>query len=138
MSATRYDWRAVVARLLFSLLVVFSLYNPSGYSWWHWVTLGPGQLWVKLFVSLLLAGLHWVLWRHVVAVLRPYGVAFLSILCVSAFVALSEAGLLDRTDGDTLALVVLATLVVVLTSGLSAASILHRLTGVQHVEEIPH
>jgi Family of unknown function (DUF6524) len=138
MMAQRYDWQSVVARLLFSLLMVFSLYNPSGYSYWHWVQSASGNPWAKAFVGVLLLGLHGLLWRAVLAVLRPFGVALLVALCVCGFVALSELGLVDRADADTQLIAGMATLVVLLTSGLTLASLMHRLTGVQHVEEVPH
>jgi hypothetical protein len=60
MSLSRYDWRAVVARLLFSLLLVFSIYNPSGYSFWHWVQSSSGNPWAKAFVGVVLFGIHWL------------------------------------------------------------------------------
>lgn len=143
MSQARYDWRAVVARLLFSLLLVFSIYNPSGYSFWHWV-LSPqgggawGSPWVKAFLGVILLGLHALVWRAVLAVLRPLGVAFIASLGLTGFVALGEMGLLDRGDPDARSMAVLVTLTLILTAGLTLASLMHRLTGVVHVEEVPH
>jgi hypothetical protein len=142
MTGPTYDWKAVVARLLFSLLLVFSLYNPSGYSYWHWMgapTNGPwNSLWIKAFVGLGIIGLHFMVWKAALAVLRPYGVFFVLSFCGLGFAALSEFGLLDRHDGGTMLMAVMLSLVAVLTAGLSKASIMHRLTGVQHVEEVPH
>lgn len=133
-----YDWRAVMARLLFSLLLVFSIYNPSGYSFWHWVISPEGNPWAKAFVGVLLLGLHVLIWKAVMAVLRIWGALFIVGVCIAGFVLLSELGLVDRTDPNALAIGVMFTLVLLLTAGLSLASIMHRLTGVQHVEEVPH
>jgi hypothetical protein len=142
MSAARYDWKAVVARLLFSLLLVFSLYNPSGYSFWHWM-LAPSQgpwnsLWAKAFVGLGVAGLNIMVWKAAVAVLRPSGVFFILVFCGLGFAALAEFGVLEREQSGTLLIAAMFTIVVILTAGLSLASLMHRLTGVQHVEEVPH
>jgi len=138
VTSAPYDWKAVVARLIFSLFIVFSAYNPSGYSFWHWVTAGNGQFWLKLSVSLMLLGLHVILWRAVWAILRPSGVMFIALLCVCGFVALLELGILDGSDSDAALIYLMFSLAILLTSGLSTASIMHRLTGVQHVEEVPH
>jgi hypothetical protein len=138
MTARPFDWRAVVARLLFSLLLVFSLYNPSGTSYWHWLTRGDGSPWAKAFVGLLLLLVHVLVWRAAFSVLRPWGAILLTAICLLGFVMLSELGLLDRGDPDALLIGVMFTLVVLLTAGLTLASVLHRLTGVQHVEEVPH
>lgn len=142
MSMARYDWRAILARLLFSLLLVFSVYNPSGYSFWHWV-LSPaggvwGSPWVKAFLGVVLLGLHALIWRAVLAVLRPLGVIFIVALCGTGFVAVGEIGLVDRSDLDAQLIAMLLTLTLILTTGLTLASLMHRLTGVLHVEEVPH
>ncbi len=138
MSLSRYDWRAVVARLLFSLLLVFSIYNPSGYSFWHWVQSPSGNPWAKAFLGVVLFGIHWLVWRAVLAVLRPYGVVFIAALCGTGFIAFCELGLVDRGDADAQIIALLLTLVLILTIGLTLASLMHRLTGVLHVEEVPH
>ncbi|WP_353212667.1 DUF6524 family protein [Rhodovarius sp.] len=142
MTAAPYDWKAVVARLLFSMLLVFSLYNPSGYSYWHWMgapTNGPwNSFWAKGFVGLGVLGLHVLVWKTVFAILRPSGVFYILTLSGLGFAAMSEFGLLDRQDGGTVLIAVMLTMVAVLTAGLTLASIMHRLTGVQHVEEVPH
>jgi hypothetical protein len=74
----------------------------------------------------------------VVAVLRPYGVIFIAALCGTGFIAFCELGLVDRGDADVQLIALLLTLVLILTIGLTLASLMHRLTGVLHVEEVPH
>jgi hypothetical protein len=138
MSSTRrFDWTGLVARLLFSFLVVFSLYNPSGYSFWHWLWV-PGLFWVKCAIGIALLGVHILLWRSVVSVLRPWGVALAALVGASGFAALSSTGAIDHADPGVIVIALLAGLAVLMTLGLSLALIMHRLTGVQHVEEVPH
>lgn len=142
MTGPRYDWRAVVARLLFSLLLVFSLYNPSGYSFWHWLNAPSdspwNSLWTKGFVGLGVLYLHVLVWKAALAVLRPWGTLFILAFCGLGFATLAEFRLLDHRDAGTVLIAVMFSMVAVLTAGLSLASIMHRLTGVQHVEEVPH
>jgi len=137
MSARRFDWTALVARLLFSLLMVFSLYNPSGYSYWHWLWI-EGHFWPKACVGVALLGVHLLLWRAVVAVLRPWGVALWSLAGLCALVALASTGVIDHAEPRVIIMAVLTGLSGLMALGLSLASIMHRLTGVQHVEEVPH
>ncbi|NDG49245.1 MAG: hypothetical protein EBY30_09420 [Rhodospirillales bacterium] len=142
MTSSPYDWKAVVARLLFSLFLVFSLYNPSGYSYWHWMGAPPNgpwnSLWAKGFVGLGVLGLHVLIWKTVIAILRPSGVFFVLTLSGLGFAAISEFGLLDRQDLGTVLMAIMIMLVAVLTTGLNKSSIMHRLTGVQHTEEVKH
>ena len=83
-------------------------------------------------------GLHFLIWKTVIAILRPSGVFYILTLSGLGFAAMSEFGLLDRQDAGTVLIAVMFTMVAVLTAGLTLASIMHRLTGVQHVEEVPH
>ncbi|MDB5415138.1 MAG: hypothetical protein JWR10_3473 [Rubritepida sp.] len=138
MTGQRFDGRGIVARLLFGLLLVFSVYNPSGYSFWHWVISAGGNPWAKAFVGVMLLGLHGLIWKSVIGVLQPLGMFFLAALSSAGFVALAELDLLDPRDPNAQALGVMFTLVLLLTAGLSLSPIMHRLSGVQHVEEIPH
>jgi len=142
MTGSPYDWKAVVARLLFSLLLVFSLYNPSGHSYWHWIWApytGPwNSIWAKGFVGLGLCGVNLYIWKTVIAILKPVGVYYILILCGLGFAAMSEFGLLDHQDIGTVLTAVLIMLVAVLATGLNKSSIMHRLTGVQHTEEVKH
>src|SRR5260221_1759097 len=64
----------VFARFLFSLALVLATFNPTGYSFYHWITdLGMGLLSLKVIVALTLAMIYYMLFRVVFAAFRRSG-----------------------------------------------------------------
>ena len=84
MSVQRFDWRGVVARALFSLFVVFAVYNPTGTSYLHWVTGGPELGWAKLAVGAALLIVLRLMWRTTIGVLGWPGVVLILLVCLGA------------------------------------------------------
>jgi uncharacterized membrane protein YdbT with pleckstrin-like domain len=70
-------------RFLLSLLLVFSTYNPTGYSFYHWATdPGEGLLSVKATVALALAMLYYAIFRVVFAAFRRSGLIVAGLAAV--------------------------------------------------------
>ena len=132
---TRFDWRGVVARVLFSFFIVFAVYNPSGHSLSHWVIGGEGGLWLKLTVSLAMLGLHGLIWITVAGVLKWKGVL---LLLATIFAGWMAAG--DLATGAPasigIATTMLVSLALLYAAGLSYSHIHHRLAGIAHVDNI--
>ena len=64
-----------VARFLLSLGVVFATYNPTGYSFFHWIIdISAGPLPVKATAAVALVMLYYATFRIVFAALRRSGV----------------------------------------------------------------
>jgi hypothetical protein len=64
----------VFARFLFSLALVLATYNPTGYSFYHWIIdFGDGLLSLKVVVALILAMIYYMLFRVVFAAFRRSG-----------------------------------------------------------------
>ena len=130
-----FDWRGVVARLLFSAFAVFAVYNPSGHSWWHWLWRGEAGSWTKLAVTLLLLGLHGVIWATILGVLKRRGV--LLVLATGFAGAMAVAPLLPVAPAEGgRALLLLGLLVLLYAAGLSYSHLHHRLAGITHVEKV--
>lgn len=76
------------ARLLFSLALVFATYNPTGYSFYHWITdIGAGLSSLKVIVALALVMIYYTIFRVVFAALRRSG---LIVAGLAAFLFASE------------------------------------------------
>lgn len=132
---TRFDWRGVVARAFFSFFIVFAVYNPSGHSWWHWLWQGEAGFWTKLAVTLLLAGLHGVVWASVRGVLKWRGVLLVLATLFAGSMALAPFVPGGPVEGG--AWLLLLTLVALLyAAGLSYSHIHHRLAGITHAESV--
>jgi hypothetical protein len=124
-------------RLVCSALLVFATYNPSGYSYYHWVIDGGGPVALKIMVGLAMALLY-------AAVLRVIGAAFRrSGLIVGAF-----AGILFSIESVIVLLprdvslswrgwvligqyTVLSALTLMIAFGISWSHVVERLTGQQ-------
>lgn len=136
---TRFDYRSVIARLLFCAFFVFAAYNPSGYSYAHWVASSPLDQWeMKILAGILLAGALIFLTQTTFSTLRRSGAVYVTITCISLALVLGTTGIIDLSRWETLTTAALATFVAVLTVGISISHIHHRLAGVSHTEEVAH
>ena len=52
MASRGVSWSGVLLRIVLATLLVLATYNPSGYSFYHWITAPPvGITAVKAFAS---------------------------------------------------------------------------------------
>jgi len=136
---TRFDYRSVVVRALFCSFFVFAAYNPSGYSYAHWVVAAPLDQWeAKAPAGILLAGILIFLWQTTYSTLHHSGRIHVAIACVSLAIGLGSVGIIDFWRWETWVNVVLWTMVAILTIGVSIAHVHHRVAGVTHTEEVAH
>ncbi|MBR0649432.1 hypothetical protein GXW78_07140 [Roseomonas terrae] len=129
-----FDWRGGLARVLFSLFIVFAVYNPSGRSYWHWLRDGTGHFWPKLTVGLLLLLVHAAVVATLFGTLGRKGVALVSVAVVSGWVTVAELTDVGSLSRDGLAIMPLGVISLVYAAGLSWSLIHHRLAGISHVE----
>jgi Family of unknown function (DUF6524) len=136
-TTTHFDYRSFVARLLFSGFLVFATYNPSGYSYVHWISAWSLDQWeIKVLAGLVLFGVLAYLYQTAISALKPSRALYIVIACVSASLVLAQAGLIDLSLWSTWINIALATAVVVLTIGMSISLLSHRIAGIYHTEEV--
>lgn len=125
-----------IVRLLGALLIIFGTYNPSGYSYYHWLQVDLGDWAFKLFVGLLLLVAVYLqanaLWRS----MRLVGSAALTLVIVTAVWLLSDLGWVDLNDATQLTLAIQIGLTTLLGTGLSWSHIRYRLSGQVDSENI--
>jgi hypothetical protein len=136
MSAERFDWRGVVSRALFSLFIVFAIYNPSGTSYLHWVMEGFDWFWVKLATGAALVAILGVMWRTTRGVLGRKGMTLVIAFCLGLGMTALHLSGQRLLDGDTLLMGLLACLSGLFTAGLCYSHLHHRLGGIAHTEDI--
>jgi hypothetical protein len=136
MSAQRFDWRGVVARALFSLFIVFGVYNPSGTSYLHWVLGGFDWFWAKLATGAVLATILILLWKTTMGVLGRAGIALVLLFSIGTSVTLAQLTGQSVLNGSALLIWALVSIAAVFTAGLSYSHLDHRLTGITHTEEV--
>jgi Family of unknown function (DUF6524) len=120
----------LLVRMLAVLFLVAATYNPSGYSYYHWVFRGGTDYWaLKIFLGLLVifgyVFCSYATWRSLRIMLS---VPLLLIIGASLWL-LSDWGVLDLSDWLQRTLALETALVVLLGTGVSFSLIRYRLSG---------
>lgn len=119
-----------IVRLLLTLLTVFGTYNPSGYSYYHWIGMEDTGHWtLKLFVGTVIV---FLIYTHVLATYRS--MKLIGALLVAAIYGVSvwmlwDYGLLDLDNPTTLTLTLLTGVATILGTGFSWSLVRYRLSG---------
>lgn len=127
-----FGWRLVVATLL-----VFASWNPSGWSFWHWVFRDlPDVTAVKALVGIGLV-IGWAIYLR--ATMRSLG-GFGTVLVAALFAALMwlavDFGWIAWGDFRMLAWVGLAALSVLLGLGMSWSHVRRRISGQYDMDDV--
>jgi hypothetical protein len=125
-----------LVRFLCSLALVFSTYNPTGYSFYHWITdVGAGLLSLKAIVALTLVMIYYAIFRVVFAAFRRSGLivaGLAAVLFVSELVSLFVPRRSQPFWHFNIVLsqyVVLCAVAIVLSLGVSWSHLIEQLTG---------
>lgn len=135
MSVQGISWSGVILRIALAIALVLATYNPSGYSFYHWLTEPPaGITAIKTLLGVVLL-IGWAVSLRTVFVALGWlgvtlGVAFLAALAW-VFVEQKWIDLDTPSSVAWLALLILGT---VLGLGLSWSLIRARLTGQVEVQ----
>jgi len=124
-----FTWTSFLIRWLAVSTLVFATYNPSGYSYVHWLGTWQTELVaLKIAVGLIIVGAFWMLIFATWLVLRVLGLYLLLAMVLSLAVAAWQLGLVPTTS-DSLQFLLLAMIATYLTIGVSYGHIRYRLTG---------
>jgi len=124
------------ARFLFSLALVFATYNPTGYSFCHWIAdLGAGPASLKVIVAMTLAMTYYAIIRAVFAAFRRSGVIVGGLAAV--LFAIEAASVVAPRGSQPFwhfyflvgQYVLLCAIAIVLSFGVSWSHLIERLTG---------
>lgn len=124
-------------RFLFALVVVFSTYNPEGFSYYHWISEAlPDFSVIKAFVGVILL-ICWIILLR--ATLGSLG--FIGILLAAAFFGLAIWLIIDvlglSTDNfRVISYIVAIMLASVLSIGVSWSHVRRRISGQVDTDEI--
>lgn len=124
------SWSGLLLRLAFAVALVLLTYNPSGYSFYHWLTAPPpGVTAVKALLGVLLL-IGWVVCLRTAFVALGWLGATLGVALLAALVwVLVDLKLVDISQPSVLTWVALIILGAVLGLGLSWSLVRARTTG---------
>lgn len=136
MADKDFDWSSIVFRGIFALLLVFSTYNPEGYSYYHWGILHiQSDTPAKVFCGIVLL-IGWAIYLR--ATLYSLGVIGVS-LAVAFFSSLLwlmiDKGWVVASSAKVLSYIILFIISAILTTGISWSFIRRKLTGQYDVVE---
>lgn len=124
-------------RFGFALILVLATYNPSGYSYLHWVITGLPKvtaLEALAGVALLIA---WVVYaRATMRALGKFGLLLAAIALAVIIWVLVSIGWLNLANRGSLGWVLLVMLSIVLAIGMSWSLVQRRLTGQADVDDV--
>jgi len=126
----RFDLSAFLIRLFAAQFIVFSTYNPSGFSYYHWVVDTWPRDWL-LQVPIVPAYVifYWLLLRATFKGLRPIGIIITIALMGSILWVLMDMHVVRLTSAEDFGLLVLFMVAGLLAAGVSWMRIWTRVTG---------
>lgn len=130
-------WQGFLIRFVVGLTLVFSTYNPEGYSYFHWVKNNfPSINALQAFLGILLL-VGWAM--YVRAALRSLGV--IGLVLASAFFGtllwlVVDVGLIPVDNIRAISYLVLTLLALVLSTGLSWSHVRRRVSGQMDTDDV--
>ena len=129
--------QGVFLRFIFAFILVLLTYNPSGYSYFHWLkqTL-PG---ITPLVALCGVGLiiGWAIYvRATLRSLGPFGLTLAAIFFACVIWLLIDIGVLSLANMSALAWVVLVIITGLLTTGMCWSHIRRRMSGQADMDDV--
>jgi hypothetical protein len=137
MAVKGINWFGFLLRLLAAFVLVFSTYNPSEYSYYHWIKNNVSDLTPVIALAGVLLLVGWTIFlRATFRSLGPFG-----LLLAAAFVGVLLWMMIDWDwfDADNLKAVTYLSLIVlsgILAIGVSWSHIRRRITGQVDVDEV--
>lgn len=131
------SWLGFCWRFAFALLMVLSTYNPSGYSYFHWVksVLPAINPYIALCGLALVIG--WVVYiRATLRSLGVVGIALVVAVCACILWLLFDLGVLKLENSGPIAWLVLVFQSVILAVGMSWSHIRRRLSGQMDSDDV--
>ncbi len=137
MAVKRFTFLSFVIRFVMALILVFSTYNPSGWSWYHWIVQAVNKFDPLLIFAGVVLLIGWVIYLR--ATLRSLGEVG-TVLALAFFAALTwvmiDYGLLSLDSPTVFTWVTLSMLSAIMATGMSWSHIRRRMSGQLDVDDV--
>ena len=130
-------WAGFFMRLIAALVLVFSSYNPSGWSYFHWVTENPPNLDPMMALAGIVLIIGWAIFlRATGRSLGAFGLILATAFFGTLLWLLIDWNIVPADSIDAITYIVLVILSGILAIGVSWSHVRRRLTGQVDVDEI--
>jgi hypothetical protein len=136
MADRSFNFSGFMMRWVTALLLVFLTYNPSGYSWYHWLAGAENKVEPLIALTGVLLLIGWVI--YVRATARSLGIigTLLSLGLFGTLIwALIDYQIISLDNTTLLAYLLLVILSAVMATGLSWSHVRRRLSGQLDVDD---
>lgn len=137
MAVKRFSFVNFFIRFIMALILVVASYNPSGYSWYHWITQAADRIDPLLIFTGVVLLIGWVIYLR--ATLRSLG-EIGTVLALAFFAALIwvmvDYGLLSLDNPTVFTWVVLSMLSAIMATGMSWSHIRRRMSGQLDMDDV--
>lgn len=122
-----FSYSSFFVRWLVAMFLVVATYNPSGYSYVHWITEATAELWpFKALAGVLLIVVYGLYGLATLRALGYAGIALISALSAAIVWVLADLKLLSPFETPMVLMLVIAN---ILAIGVSWSHIRYRLSG---------
>jgi hypothetical protein len=138
MASRAFNFESFLFRLFFALILVFASYNPSGYSFYHWIinTIESGNIQPLLVFSGIVLLIGWVVYiRATITSLGLIGLILSFAFFGSMLWMVIDWGWVPADSVQLITYIVLTLLSMVLAVGMSWSHIRRRMSGQVDVNE---
>lgn len=137
MAKKGITWAGFLLRFIAAIVLVFSTYNPEGYSYYHWLKDGlPAIEPLMVFAGIILL-IGWTIFLRATArSLGPFGLLLALIFFGTLIWLVVDWGLVPADSVRAITYIVLFITCGVLATGISWSHIRRRITGQVDVDEV--
>ncbi len=136
MAERGFNFSSFLIRWVLALILVFATYNPSGYSWYHWLTGAESIVDPLLALAAIILLIGWVIYLRATArSLGIIGTVLAAALFATLVWVLIHYQLIALSNTTLLAYIVLVILSAVMGLGLSWSHIRRRMSGQLDVDD---
>ena len=125
----KFGMYCVFLRWLLIAGIVLSTYNPSGRSYYHWVTVSNADISLKISIGLILFALNMIFIRLTFRAMGLSGALVLALVVISVAVTLPRLGWLTLETFEMFVLYVILFFCTALSIGVSWSALRTRLSG---------
>jgi hypothetical protein len=130
-------WSGFLLRFFAAFILVFSTYNPSGYSYYHWVSRNLNDLDPLMALAGILLLIGWTIYLRATArSLGAFGLLLAAAFFGTILWLVIDWGLVHVDSVTAITYITLAIMCGILAIGISWSHIRRRMTGQVDVDEI--